>query len=125
MHDRAAQFSHFAAVVGCEDRLKESERLTDDEIELSEEAISLIDMKLKLLAEHIDEHPTVEITYFIPDERKTGGAYRTVKAAVKKIDMYRRVIRLGFENRSDEEIPISRLTELSGKWFEKYQTEQI
>jgi hypothetical protein len=32
------------------------------------------------------------ITYFLPDEKKSGGAYVTVAGAVKKIDAYERKV---------------------------------
>ena len=34
----------------------------------------------------------VEITYFIPDDRKQGGAYNTVTGTIKKVDQYSREI---------------------------------
>ena len=34
------------------------------------------------------EPPEVKITYFIPDERKTGGRYETVEGKISKIDGY-------------------------------------
>ena len=37
MHDRAAQFSPFAALVGYDDAVAESARLTDSRIELGED----------------------------------------------------------------------------------------
>jgi len=32
------------------------------------------------------------ITYFLPDEKKSGGTYVTVAGAVKKIDEYERKV---------------------------------
>ena len=119
MENRAAQFSPFAAVVGYEDKLKESERLTDEKIELSEEEIEQLNYKLQLLMERIDEQPTVDVTYFIPDERKTGGAYRKVKADVLKIDLFRRVIRLDVVGEIVEEILLEHLIDLGGSCFEQ------
>ena len=34
------------------------------------------------------EKPEITFTYFEPDERKHGGAYRTITGKVKKIDEY-------------------------------------
>lgn len=39
-----------------------------------------------MLAEKIGEHPEVTLTYFQPDQRKSGGAYVTVTGRVKKLD---------------------------------------
>ena len=41
MHDRAAQFSPFAALVGYDDAVAETARLTDKRIELSEEHMGI------------------------------------------------------------------------------------
>ncbi|MDL2327824.1 YolD-like family protein [Ruminococcaceae bacterium OttesenSCG-928-A11] len=90
--NRAAQFSPFAAVVGHDAAIKETGRLTDKRIELGESSIAELDMKLLMLADLIDEHPEISITYFLPDEKKEGGAYVTVTGAVKKIDDVQRVI---------------------------------
>lgn len=92
MHDRAAQFSPFAALTGYEMVIQEAGRLTDQRIELTEGSRMELDRKQQRLAECLCEHPEVTVTYYIPDERKTGGAYVTVTGSVKKIDIYRRQI---------------------------------
>jgi len=89
MEQRAAQFSPFAALTGHDEAAKETARLTDKRIELSEEEKSVLDGKLQMLQEHIDKCPEVTITYFLPDTKKDGGSYVTVTDAAKKIDSYR------------------------------------
>ena len=86
MVNRAAQFSPFAALTGYDAAVKETARLTDAKIELTEEEKSILDAKLQLLADRIAGQPTVEFTYFKPDGKKAGGAYLTVSGIVKKID---------------------------------------
>ena len=44
------------------------------------------------MVEHLSEHPEVSVTYFVPDERKSGGAYVTISGGVKKIDRYQRLL---------------------------------
>ena len=88
MYDRAAQFSPFAALTGHDAAIKETERLTEDWVELDEDSKELLDEKLQMIREHLDEKPEVTFTYFEPDERKQGGAYRTIAGKVKKIDEY-------------------------------------
>lgn len=85
-HDRAAQFSPFAALTGYEDIIEESARLTDERLELSEERQFRINERLRLILENISERPEVTITYFIPDKRKSGGAYESVTGFVRLID---------------------------------------
>ena len=85
-HDRAAQFSPFAALTGFEDIIEESARLTDERLELSEERQFRINERLRLILENISERPEVKITYFVPDKRKSGGAYEAVTGSVRLID---------------------------------------
>lgn len=86
--NRAAQFAPFAALTGYDAAISETARITDTRVELDENAIELLDMKLRLLADGIDEQPEIAVTYFRPDEKKKGGAYITASGALKKIDDY-------------------------------------
>ena len=61
LYDRAAQFSPFAALTGYEDAIRETARLTDNWVQLSE------DKKQEL-------------------DEKEGGSYVTVTGQIKKID---------------------------------------
>ncbi len=89
---RAAQFSPFAALTGYDAAIKETGRLTDEKIELDEEALSNLNMKFQILFERLDEQPDIAITYFKPDETKSGGAYLTTTDKIKKVDEYERMI---------------------------------
>ena len=84
MSDRAAQFSPFAALTGYSDAIDETARLTDRRIELSEEESAELDYKQQYLATL--DAPTVTVTYFVPDERKSGGAYVTHTGVLKRVD---------------------------------------
>ena len=92
MIDRAAQFSPFAALTGYDAAIKETGRLTDEKIELDEEALSNLNMKFQILFEKLDEQPDIAITYFKPDETKSGGAYLITTDKIKKVDEYERII---------------------------------
>ena len=92
MMDRAAQFSPFAALTGYDAAIKETGRLTDEKIELGEEALNILNMKFQILVDSLDDEPEVTFTYFKPDERKAGGAYLTASGVVKKIDDFERMI---------------------------------
>lgn len=91
MSDRAAQFP-FAALVGYDAAIRETGRLTEAKAEPDEEALRELDRRFRLLAERLDDGPEVDITYFLPDRRKAGGAYQSVRGVVKKIDDFRRLI---------------------------------
>lgn len=86
LRDRAAQFAPFAALTGYEDAIEETGRLTDEEILLDETAVDRINEQLQYLAAHMDEGIRVSVTYFRPDDRKSGGAYLTDIGVVKKFD---------------------------------------
>ena len=92
MLDRAAQFSPFAALTGYDAAIKETGRLTDEKIELDEEALNILNMKFQILVDSLDDEPEVTFTYFKPDERKAGGAYIEVTGTVKKVDGFERQI---------------------------------
>ena len=94
MSDRAAQFAPFAALTGYDSAIKETGRLTDERIELDEEALSALDRKYQLLIEALDDAPEVTIIYFQPDERKAGGQYVSATGTVKKVDTFGRRILL-------------------------------
>ena len=90
MSDRAAQFSPFAALTGYSDAIDETARLTDRRIELSEEESAELDYKQQYLSTL--DSPTVTVTYFVPDERKTGGAYVTHTGVLKRVDEVERMV---------------------------------
>lgn len=94
MHDRAAQFSPFAALTGYAAVIRETARLTDRKIELDETMLTALNERYQLLLSVLDAEPEVEITYFRPDERKSGGSYRTVVGVVKKADEFTRQLTL-------------------------------
>ena len=94
MEKRAAQFSPFAAMVGHDAAIRETARLTEEQLELSEDEKAVIDGKLQMIRAHIKEHPKVTVTYFQPDEKKKGGAYVTVTGSAKKVDDVRRLLLL-------------------------------
>lgn len=85
-HDRAAQFSPFAALSGFEGAVKETARLTEQKLELDEGEKMLLDEKLQLIRLMLPERPFITVTWFVPDERKKGGSYQTVSGRVKKLD---------------------------------------
>lgn len=87
---RAAQFNPFAALTGYDDQVKETARLTDDEIDLSSGALSMLDLQLQYLMAHLEDRLTVEIAYFIPDAKKAGGRYDLHTGIIKRIDTYAR-----------------------------------
>ena len=109
MHDRAAQFAPFAALVGYDDAVAEIARLTESRPELDEQEQRELNARLCALADHIQDQPEVRIRYFVPDERKSGGAIIEICGAVKKLVAADKTIVLD----DGTEIPISDIVELS------------
>lgn len=88
MHDRAAQFSPFAALVGYGDAVAETARLTDSRAELTEDEMSELNANLNRLLDSLDEQPQISVTYFVPDEKKSGGKYVEKVGVVRIYDSY-------------------------------------
>ena len=92
MADRAARFSPFAAISGYEDMVKEAARVTEERIDITDATKELLNEKLNMIIEFLDEKPEVTITYFEPDKKKDGGAYISITGTVKRIDEYERIV---------------------------------
>lgn len=98
--DRAAQFSPFAALTGHEAAIRETERLTEEWVEIDEDRKALLDERLKMIREYLSgrkgeqsshgeyDSPEITFTYFQPDEKKSGGVYINIHGRVKKVDEY-------------------------------------
>ena len=81
MENRAAQFAPFAALTGYNDAITETARQTDTLNELSDEEKDLLSYKLHYA---IEEGSLIDITYFVPDKFKSGGAYRIITGRIKR-----------------------------------------
>ncbi len=83
--NRAAQFAPFAALTGHGDAVAETARLTQPRAALDEGVIAELDAHIGQLRAQVSTHPAAEITYFVPDDKKEGGAYVTVRGRICKI----------------------------------------
>ena len=108
IHDRAAQFSPFAALVGYEDAVEETQRLTDERRIIEEDEIAELNRHLQILEDRLNDRPRIRITYFVPDARKSGGSYQSKVGKVRMIDLYNNT--LIFEDK--ETVRISELYSL-------------
>ena len=117
MSDRAAQFAPFAALTGYDAAIKETGRLTDEKIEMDEEALNILNMKFQILARSLDDEPEVTFTYFKPDERKAGGAYIEVTGTVKKVDDFERLIVM----QNGTKMPMDDILNIEGEMFASLQ----
>lgn len=113
MMDRAAQFSPFAALTGYDAAIKETGRLTDEKIELGEETKAVLDRKQCYLSNMISVQPEITVTYFLPDERKSGGTYLSVTGKLKRIDEYERMMILT----DGKKIPLDDIMDIESNLF--------
>lgn len=113
MLERAARFSPFAAITGYEEMIKEAARVTDKKIELDEGSKEILNEKLLFVTEMCESDAIINITYFIPDNLKSGGKYTTVSGTIKRIDEYERRIILV----DGTIIPIDDIYQIDGDMF--------
>ena len=116
MINRAAQFSPFAALTGYDAAVKETARLTDNQIELDECAKEMLSDKLQIITEHLDDMPQITFIYFEPDKKKSGGAYCSVTGQVKEIDEYERIVKL----MDGTKIPIQHICGIESDLFSEF-----
>lgn len=115
--DRAAQFAPFAALTGYEENIKEATRLTDTRIEIDEERKLILNDKLQIILNNIKDEPTITFTYFIYDDKKSGGKYINITNQVKKINITDGYITLIDKTK----IPIEEIIDINGDIFKNYQ----
>ena len=109
LRDRAAQFAPFAALTGHDAAVKETARLTDARVELDEDEVYLINEKLQILYGQMEQQPAAVITYFIKDQHKDGGSYRTVAGTVKRLLQHEGVVIMS----DGTEIPIKDIMKIN------------
>ena len=120
LYNRAAQFSPFDALAGYSDMIAEEERVTDKRMALGEHELLVLNQKLKLIAELVDEgeRPEVTFTVFVPDRKKSGGKYVDITDTVKRVDMVeKKVILASTEGygRVNKTIEVDRIMSISGE----------
>ena len=84
--DRAAQFAPFAALTGFDAQLRETERQTQAQVEPNEDALQELDQSLHTLFACVHTQPAVQVRWFVPDAKKSGGAYKTAAGRVLQLD---------------------------------------
>ena len=113
LYNRAAQFAPFAALTGYEEAIIETARLTAPKVDMMEDNQQLLDRKLALLSRSLREQPTVSITYFQPDKKKSGGQYLTITGVIKSIRDSERVILMA----DDKRVSIDTIISIDGDIF--------
>lgn len=94
IEERSAQFAPFAALVGYDNAVKETARLTENKIELNDEQQDMLNFKLRYLYDNINNKNEVTITHFVKDIKKVGGKYINTTGIIKQIDQVQENIKL-------------------------------
>ena len=111
---REAQFAPFAALTGHDEAIAETARQTDSKIELDEYEAAELNEKLRYL-DNSEKMEKVSITYFVPDKKKSGGAYITKTGVVIKVREYEKDVVM----EDGSKIPIDDIFAIDGNQFEK------
>ena len=119
-YERAAQFSSFNALEGYEDMVGEEARVVDTEEELTETEMEILNQKINLIADVIEDghHPILTFTYFLNDSMKQGGSYVTMTERVRKIDAVGKKIQLFRTvgaSKSYMELDMDKIRDISGE----------
>ena len=111
--DHAAQFAPFAALTGYEAAVGETARLTSERRELDPQEAEELNRRLTELAARLPDHPEVTVEYFVPDDRKAGGAYVTVTGRVRHISVAEKTLVM----EDGAEIPMEDIVSMTGEIF--------
>lgn len=84
-YERAAQFGSFKALTGFEDGIEESARYVEERQPLTEVQQNALDKAFQKLSGL--ELPLITVTYFVPDEKKSGGVYAKYTGHFRFLDM--------------------------------------
>lgn len=118
LHDRAAQFAPFAALVGYDEMVDEEARLTDRQIAPGESDLERLDLIFRSLSSRLSagQRPEVSALVFVPDARKAGGRYETVTGRARRLDPVEKKLILLAGGPPPEEISLSldRILDLEG-----------
>lgn len=92
---RAAQFAPFAALTGYEDSIAEAARLTKRRIIPDDDMKETLDRWWRLLLGIAEAKPEISVTYFVPDRKKKGGEYKSLRGRLDKLMEYERILTVG------------------------------
>ena len=118
LHDRAAQFAPFAALVGYDEMVAEEARLTDLQVSPGESDLDRLNRIFRCLSAQLSagQRPEISVLIFIPDSRKSGGRYETVTGLVKRLDPVEKKLVLSGNGAPPEEfrLGLDRILDIEG-----------
>ena len=77
----------------------------------------MINARLAVIEQHIKEQPNIAVTYFVPDNKKTGGRYVTVSGNVRMLDGIEHAIIMADRTK----IPIEDVRYIEGDLFRGFK----
>lgn len=110
IQERARIFSPFKSLTGYDDEVLETSRITQNKTILDEDEKNILDNKIKYLINNTNN--IITITYFIKDNKKSGGSYQKVTGTISKIDTTYKKIHI-----NNIIIPINNIINISGDIF--------
>lgn len=113
MADQAAQFSPFVALTGHDAAIAEAALLTDER-PILDESVKL-EISDRLQAAAAAPSIALNIVYFVPDARKTGGSFAEVYGRIKKLVPHESLIIMedGTKIKVEDVVEIVLMTECS------------
>lgn len=117
IENRAAQFQPFQALTGYADKVIETQRITEEKHELTDDEKLIIDSKINYLIQNISKKNIIEVTYFVKDEFKSGGKYVSKIGYIKKVDPHLK--KLVFSD--NEKIDIEEILSIEGEVFSFFE----
>ena len=114
LRDRAAQFAPFAALTGYKAAVGETARLTAERRELDAQEAEELNRRFAALITRLPDRPEATVEYFVPDDRKAGGAYVTISGRVRHISFPERTLVM----EDGTVIPLDDVSLISGFLFE-------
>ena len=112
--DRAFIFSPFAALAGHGAAIVGPSGGRNSAWNWTRTPRRRLDRRQAVLLEHLNEQPEITVTWFRPDERKEGGAYRTATGRLKKFKELERILVLA----DGTEIPLEDVAALESDIFQ-------
>lgn len=86
LYDRAAQFAPFAALTGYGEAINETGRIVESRRDLDESEKEYLNYQINILKEYANSLLQITIVYFVPDQKKSGGMYKSYSGVLKRID---------------------------------------
>ena len=100
-------------MTGYESAVGETARLTSERRELDPQDTEELNRRLASLIARLKDHPKVTVEYFVPDERKSGGAYVTVTGRVRHVSVPEQTLVM----EDGTEIPMEDIVSMTGEIF--------